>query len=178
MNARWWQQRVMYAALAVMVVLTAASGKVRQVPDEPALPQPANPRLTSQTDPQPGIELARMQLQEAEAETRTSPDYALPDHAFRAMSWYVPPPPPPPRSPPKLLPPSPPTAPPMPFSFMGRYEEEGKRIILLVRGDRVYTVSEGEVIDSTYLVGGLAGGQLELTYLPLNIKQTISAGGT
>ena len=34
------------------------------------------------------------------------------------------------------------------------------------------------MIDSTYRMERLAGGQLELTYLPLNIKQTISAGGT
>jgi hypothetical protein len=65
----------------------------------------------------------------------------------------------------------------MPFSFLGRYEEGGKLIILLVRSDRIYTVSEGEVIDNTYRVERLTGGQLELTYLPLNIKQTISAGG-
>jgi len=49
---------------------------------------------------------------------------------------------------------------------------------LLVKGERIYTVSEGEVIDNTYRVERLTGGQLELTYLPLNIKQTISAGGT
>jgi len=61
---------------------------------------------------------------------------------------------------------------------MGRYEEDGKRIILLVRGDRIYTVTEGEVIDNIYRVERLTGGQLELTYLPLNIKQTISAGET
>jgi hypothetical protein len=66
----------------------------------------------------------------------------------------------------------------MPFSFMGRYEEEGVRIILLVKGERIYTVSEGEVIDNTYRVGRLTSGYLELTYLPLDIKQTISAGGT
>jgi hypothetical protein len=164
----------MYGALAVTVVFSAASGKVRQAADEPVLPpQPANPRLSRQPVPLPGIELERLQLQEAEAETRTPAD-----HAFRAMSWYVPPPPPPPRPPPKPLPPPPPTAPPMPFSFMGRYEEEGTRIILLVKGERIYTVSEGEVIDNTYRVERLTGGQLELTYLPLNIKQTISAGGT
>lgn len=173
MSARRWRQRVMYGALAVTVVFSAASGKVRQAADEPVLPpQPANLRLSRQPAPLPGIELERMQLQEAEAETRTPAD-----HAFRAMSWYVPPPPPPPRPPPKPLPP-PPTAPPMPFSFMGRYEEEGTRIILLVKGERIYTVSEGEVIDNTYRVERLTGGQLELTYLPLNIKQTISAGGT
>jgi len=66
----------------------------------------------------------------------------------------------------------------MPFSFMGRYEEGETRIILLIKGERIYTVSEGEVIDNTYRVERLAGGQLELTYLPLDIKQTISAGGT
>ncbi len=66
----------------------------------------------------------------------------------------------------------------MPFSFMGRYEEGTTRIIMLVKGDRIYTVSEGDVIDNTYRVERLTGGQLELTYLPLNIKQSISAGGT
>jgi len=66
----------------------------------------------------------------------------------------------------------------MPFSFLGRYEEGETRIILLVRDERIYTVAEGEVIDNTYRVERLAGGQLELIYLPLNIKQTISTGGT
>jgi hypothetical protein len=66
----------------------------------------------------------------------------------------------------------------MPFSFLGRYEEGGTQIILLVRGDRIYTVSAGDVIDNTYRVEGLSGGRLELTYLPLDIKQTISTGGT
>lgn len=66
----------------------------------------------------------------------------------------------------------------MPFSFFGRYEEGETKIILLVRGDRIYTVSAGDVIDNTYRVEGLAGGRLELTYLPLNIKQTISTGET
>jgi hypothetical protein len=66
----------------------------------------------------------------------------------------------------------------MPFSFLGRYVEGGKLTILLVKGDRVYTVSEGEVIDNTYRVERLTGGEVELTYLPLNIKQTITTAGT
>jgi len=171
MSARPWRKRVLYGALAVTVVLSVASGKGQEAADELVLP-PQNPlpRLSRPlAQPLPRIELERLQPQEAAAETETPPS-----NAFRAMSWYVPPPPPPPRPPPKPLPP---TAPPMPFSFMGRYEEEGSRIILLVKGERLYTVSEGEVIDNTYRVERLTGGQLELTYLPLNIKQTISAGG-
>ena len=175
MSARPWRQRALFGALAVTIVLSAASGKGRQSADETVLPPQTRMAHVSRApaQPLPHIELERLQPQDAPEET----DKAA-NHAFKAISWYVPPPPPPPKPPPKPLPPPPPTAPPMPFSFMGRYEEEGIRIILLVKGERIYTVSEGEVIDSTYRVERLTGGQLELTYLPLNIKQTISAGGT
>jgi hypothetical protein len=100
-------------------------------------------------------------------------------NSFGATSWHVaPPPPPPPPAPVKPPPPAPPAAPPAPFSFLGRYEDGNARIILLVRDDRIYTVSEGDVIDKTYRVERLAGGLLELTYLPLGTRQTIAAGGT
>ncbi|MDD4880630.1 MAG: hypothetical protein PHR30_06340 [Gallionellaceae bacterium] len=95
---------------------------------------------------------------------------------FSAKSWYVPPPPPPP---PKPLPPPPPMAPPLPFAFMGQYlEPGGHQVIFLVKGDRLYTTSPGEVIDGTYRVEGIQSGQLGLTYLPLNIKQTMFVGET
>lgn len=175
MSTRPWRQRVLFGALAVTIILSAAPGKGWYSADEPVLPAQARmPHVSSApAQPLPHIELERLQRQAAPAETNTPAS-----HAFRAMSWYVPPPPPPPRPPPKPLPPPPPTAPPMPFSFMGRYEEGATQIILLIRGERIYTVSEGEVIDNTYRVGRLTGGYLELTYLPLDIKQTISAGGT
>lgn len=175
MSARPWRQRVLFGVLAVTIVLSAAPGKGRQSPDEPISPPPRQsmPASGQPAQPLPRIELAQLQ-REAEPETTDTPA----SHAFRSMSWYVPPPPPPPPPPPKPMPPPPPTAPPMPFSFLGRYEEGEMLIILLIRGERIYTVSEGEVIDNTYRVGRLSGGQLELTYLPLDIKQTISAGGT
>jgi hypothetical protein len=93
---------------------------------------------------------------------------------FAARTWYVPPPPP---APAKPVPPPPPSAPPLPFAFMGQYlEPSGRQVIFLVRGDRLYTTSPGEVIDNTYRVEGIQSGQLGLTYLPLNIKQTLSVG--
>ena len=175
MSTRPWHRRILFGSLAVTLVLSAASGKEWQTADEPVLPteRPGSHASRQPTQPQPQVVLERLNREDASAK----PDPAA-SNAFRAMSWYVPPPPPPPKPPPKPLPPPPPTAPPLPFSFMGRYEEGDTRIILLVRGDRIYTVSEGEVIDNTYRVESLTGGQLELTYLPLNIKQTISAGGT
>lgn len=175
MSARTWRQRVLLGALAVTIVLSAASGKEWQGVDETVMPvkRPNSVARGNPAQPRPQLELERLNRQDAAEKAEIAAS-----HAFRAMSWYVPPPPPPPPPPPKPLPPPPPTAPPLPFSFLGRYEEGATRIILLVRGERIYTVTEGEVIDNIYRVERLAGGQLELTYLPLNIKQTISTGGT
>lgn len=93
---------------------------------------------------------------------------------FAGKSWYVPPPPPKPKPPP---PPPPPTAPPLPFAFMGSYQEtDGRLIIFLTKGERLYTVSPGDVIDGTYRVEDVVSGQLGLTYLPLNIRQSMSVG--
>ncbi|HJX19181.1 MAG TPA: hypothetical protein VJ437_13455 [Acidiferrobacterales bacterium] len=91
-----------------------------------------------------------------------------------SKTWYVPPPPPKPLPPP---PPPPPEAPPLPFVYMGKLQEGGGHLVFfLVKGDRVYTVRAGDVIDATYKVEGVSGGKLTLTYLPLNIQQTLTVG--
>ena len=114
------------------------------------------------------VELDRLakaaQQQEKEAEV---------GNVFSATSWYVPPPPPPPAKP---APPAKPTAPPLPFTYLGRYQDSPAVIIMLVKGDRIYTVSEGDVIENTYRVEHVAAGVVELTYLPLNVKQSLSTG--
>jgi len=96
-------------------------------------------------------------------------------NAFGATSWYVPPPPPPPVKP---LPPPPPTAPPVPFTYLGLYEEVQGKVIMLVKGDHVYTVSVGDVIENTYRIDSVGDGVVEVTYLPLNIKQSINTGSS
>lgn len=93
---------------------------------------------------------------------------------FLTKSWYVPPPPPPPAKP---APPPPPTPPPLPFNFLGSYQEpDGRLVIFLTRGERLYSVSPGDVIDGTYRVGTISKGQLGLTYLPLKIRQSMNIG--
>lgn len=94
-------------------------------------------------------------------------------NVFGPTSWFVPPPPPPPVKPP---PPPPPAAPPMPFTYLGLYEEAMGKVIMLVKGDQVYTVSVGDVIENTYRVDLVERSRVEMTYLPLNIKQSISTG--
>lgn len=167
-----WGKRAFFGVSVAAIVLTAASddwgdtvptAKARmQAPHKSAVPQRSAPKVAH-------VELERMtrpQLQqEDEAEIEVG-------NVFAATSWYVPPPPPPPAKP---APPPKPTAPPLPFSYLGRYEDAAL-VIMLVKGDRVYTVSVGDVIESTYRVERVSSGMVELTYLPLNIRQTLSTG--
>ena len=97
---------------------------------------------------------------------------------FHSHSWYVAPPPPPP-APVVVVKPPPPTAPPLPFSVMGSYAHPGDATVyFLTRGDRVFDVRVGDTIDNTYSVDSAANGQLQLTYKPLNIKQSLPLGGS
>lgn len=97
---------------------------------------------------------------------------------FHSQSWYIAPPPPPPPPPAPIEAPPPPTAPPLPFTVMGSYARPGDATVyFLTRGDRVFDVHVGDTIDGTYSVDGAADGQLQLTYKPLNIQQTLAIGG-
>ena len=69
-----------------------------------------------------------------------------------------------------------PTAPPMPFTYLGRYGDTASRSVVLAKGDRVYTVAVGEVIENTYRVEKFTYGTVNLTYLPLNIEQHLPTG--
>jgi hypothetical protein len=95
---------------------------------------------------------------------------------FAGHSWYTPPPAPPVR---ELPPPAPrkPTAPPLPFSYIGRYEQDGMATLFyLVKDDRVYDVKLGDVIEDTYRLDKVVKGQLMFTYLPLNSSQGLRLG--
>jgi hypothetical protein len=71
--------------------------------------------------------------------------------------------------------PEPPRAPPFPYQFLGRLETEGKpRTVYLTKGDQVYSVAQGEVIEGTYRVLNVTAESMEVTYLPLNMKQQIA----
>jgi hypothetical protein len=86
---------------------------------------------------------------------------------FAGKSWYAAPP----------SRPASPAAPPLPFVYTGKLAEEGeKAVIVLTRENRSYTVSEGDVLDNTYRVDEISAPVMTLTYLPLNIKQTIRIG--
>jgi hypothetical protein len=98
-------------------------------------------------------------------------------NVFEKKTWFIPPPPPPPPPKPKPVPPPAPVAPPLPYAYLGSYQEPGGHLIIfLTKGERMYSVSPGDTLESVYRVDGIVGVQLSLTYLPLNTKQTINIG--
>ncbi len=121
---------------------------------------------------QPETLVLRMDLELKQAPAAQADE--IEQNIFAAKSWYVAPPPPKPMPP---APPPIPTAPPLPFIFMGLFQEEGERVtIYLAKGDRAYSVSEGDVIDNLYRVESATTKQLVLVYIPLSIKQTLPTG--
>lgn len=171
MNAAW-RRRALLGGLAVTVILSILPDDGADVvPAEAAGPSPAT---SKRLGPEPsaeaggGLDLERLH--------RDDPAAGEVGNAFGPTSWYVPPPPPPPVKPLPPPPPPPPSPPPLPFSYLGRYQEGDTLILLLTKGDRIYTVSVGTVIDNTYRVERWDSGLLELTYLPLGMKQTLATG--
>ena len=69
--------------------------------------------------------------------------------------------------------------PPFPFKFAGVQRQlSGQTIYFLIKDNKLYTVEVGQILDSVYSIDGEEGGQLNVTYLPLDRKQTISMGST
>lgn len=160
---RWWLGIALAATLAAVAWTHAqddgADALVQARPERAEAPRPQREA--------PRDDAARLRL---DLLRRPSSGGKIAD-AFTAQSWYAPPPPPP-----KSLRP-PPSAPPLPFAYLGQMLEDGKLTVFLTRQDRNYVVKQGDVLDGNYRVDAIEPPVMTLTYLPLNIKQTIRIGG-
>ncbi len=133
---------------------------------------------TTSFDRQPGIEGGRVELELlSKLETLHSQKDRVSD-VFNQTTWYVPPPPPPAslEPPPPPPPPPAPVAPQLPFTYLGRYGDSDTRTVILSKGEKVYTVTVGETIENTYRIENFTPGIVNLTYLPLNIMQSLRTG--
>lgn len=137
----------------------------------------SSPARASQRPPEPvRVELERLARLQSKPKAESEAEMEI-GNIFGATSWYVPPPPPPPPvSDPATVSPPVPTAPPLPFTYLGRYEDAPTLLAILLKGERMYVVAEGDVIEDTYRIERLMPGTVELTYLPLDIKQSLSTG--
>lgn len=99
---------------------------------------------------------------------------------FAPHSWYVAPVMPTPAAPPSqsrtVVAPLAPQAPPLPFRFIGRLEDQQHLQVFLLKGEQLYTVRVGDVIEDTYRVEQIEQAKMLLTYLPLRISQSLAVG--
>ena len=96
---------------------------------------------------------------------------------FGRRDWNPPPPPPPAaESQAKAPPPPPPSAPPLPFTYLGKAASAGSWEVFLAIGDKTYIARDKMVIDGIYRVDAIAPPTLTLTYLPLNQVQQLNIG--
>lgn len=95
---------------------------------------------------------------------------------FAVHSWYVAPPPPPAPRVTAAPPPPAPSAPALPFRFLGRLDDSQAVQVFLQQGDRLHSVRVGDVIENTYRVERIQAAQMILTYLPLQVSQSLPVG--
>lgn len=65
------------------------------------------------------------------------------------------------------------TAPPVPFVFLGRWQERDRHFVFLQRGDRSYKVEQAGPLDGDYTVVALGERSLQLRYEPLGLVQEL-----
>lgn len=63
--------------------------------------------------------------------------------------------------------------PPLPYKYAGTVEQEGVAQHLLVKDERVYAVVQGGTLDGGYRIESVSESEIVLTYLPLNVNQSV-----
>ena len=101
------------------------------------------------------------------------------DDPFAPRTWRKPPPKPAMAAvpaPQSVAPPPPPSAPPLPFTYLGRLLSEDASEVFLALGERNLIVHEGEIIESTYRVDKVSEAKLTFTHLPSGVEQHLAIG--
>lgn len=107
-----------------------------------------------------------LDLERLERRTARAPE----GDPFQSRGWTPP-------EKPVLLPvvePPPEQAPPVPFTYQGKWTERDQVLVLLSAQGRNYLARAGETLDGTYRVEAIEAGRLVLTYLPLGVRQTLA----
>lgn len=68
-------------------------------------------------------------------------------------------------------------APALPFRYVGRLLQNGKLEVLVMRGERLYTIAVGDRIGDDYVVERIGSATISFLYLPLKLKQSMDLPG-
>jgi hypothetical protein len=61
----------------------------------------------------------------------------------------------------------------MPYRVAGKVVREGAAQIVLAKGDRLFTVREGDTLEDGYRVEAIASDRVTLLYVPLDARESI-----
>lgn len=165
-------------AIAIVIAFPPAGGEVEPVKKDDERKSKLPESVSSQTTQnQPPPHMEHVELERLNDQKVLTGDNKTISNAFKTTSWNVAPPPSPPPPPPTPEVAPAPVAPPVPFIYFGRYEDPSKRLIILALGTKLYTVSEGDVVDGNYRIEHITDKSVDLVYLPLNTYQSISTIG-
>jgi hypothetical protein len=169
MSMRASRSTVLMSALALSLFASLWTWWRGAASEELALPLDGRPGTAAQATPAP----VPSPLSAAGAEAPGATQAPVLD-LFAPVSWETAPDPAP------AAPPAPtaPAAPPMPFEYVGRTEVVGGpgTVVHLRRGTELYSVSEGASIDEQYKLHKIGADALEIDYLPMSLRQTLSTG--
>ena len=143
---------------------------IKQIELNVAPTQSANPGLAESLQSNEQLLNSVFSSSEMPAEKSNDLRFALNNAAdlFKVQSWEV-------IKKVKPAPPAPPMAPPAPFVYMGKLEDTPKGTqLFLLANNRVITVIKGEKIDTLWRVDAEDANSIRLTYLPLNLPQTLT----
>jgi hypothetical protein len=141
---------------------------VEPAPRSTVAARPAAPARVNPAAPKPAAAVAILRL---EPRATLIADAAEGGNAFGSQNWTPPPAPAPPAPPPPL-----PSAPPLPFTFLGKAVEKGEWEVFLARGDQTLIVRNKTVIDGVYRIDAIEPPGMTFTYLPLNQVQQLNIG--
>ncbi len=157
-------------ALVLFGDKAGSDGVAEAAPRQPArTAAPSAPRASGAASAPLDVPVGRL-LARADLIGAGDPDDAS---LFGAKDW-TPPPPPPPRQ--SVQPAPAPSAPPLPFTVLGKSWGDGQWEVFLAQGERTVIVRAKLVIDGVYRVDAIAPPTLTLTYLPLNQVQQLNIG--
>lgn len=91
-------------------------------------------------------------------------------NAFMVQTWE----PPLPKVKKQIVqPPPPPVAPPIPFTYVGKVEEENKIEYFVLQQNKLINLKVGEVVQGKWRLDNEDAKYLNWTYLPMNLTQTL-----
>ena len=65
----------------------------------------------------------------------------------------------------------------LPFRYIGRLVHNGKSEVLVMRGQRLYSITAGDKLGDDYVVERIGASSIRFTYLPLNTTQSLDLPG-